>query len=296
MELRELRYFIAVVKEGSILKAAQSLFITQPSLSRQMKNLEDEIGKPLFTRGTKKITLTETGILLYKRAEEILDLYEKTNAELAFSQDDISGDIYIGGGESKTIDIVASVAKSIISLYPNIKFHFYSGDSSIILDKLDHGLIDFGIFVNPVDLSKYEYVNLPQKDTWGVLMRKDSELSEKENITPEDLWDKPLIRSDQSMRKNNLFDWFKKDPTNLNIVATYNLLFNASILVEEGVGYAIGLDNIINTSGDSKLCFKPLNPPLYSTLVFAWKKHQVFSKASGVFLKMMLEKLNNKES
>lgn len=287
MEIRELRYFLAIAKEQSISKAAEYLFIAQPSLSKQMQNLEKEIGAKLFIRGSRKITLTETGLLLKKRAEEILDLYNKTSAELHAPISEVGGDIYIGGGESYAVDTVAKAAKALQSEHPNIKFHFFSGDTEEIMIRLDKGLIDFGILVEPADLTRYEYLRLPQKDTWGVLMRKDSPLAEKEFITPEDLHDVPLIRSKQTMEKNELFEWFKKDTDNLNIVATYNLLYNASLLVKEKLGYAIGLDRIINTTGDSELCFRPLKPKLETTLAVAWKKYQVFSKASELFLNQL---------
>ncbi len=284
MEIRELRYFLAVAKEQSISKAAEYLFIAQPSLSKQMQNLEKEVGARLFVRGSRKITLTETGQLLKKRAEEILDLYNKTTAELHAPATEVSGDIYIGGGESYAIDTIAKAAKTLQSEHPNIKFRFFSGDTEEVTAKLDKGLIDFGILVEPADLSKYEYLRLPQKDTWGVLMRKDSPLALKEFISPEDLYDVPLIRSKHTLEKNEIFQWFKRDTDRLNIVATYNLLYNASLLVKEGLGYAICLDKIINTTGDSELCFRPLTPKLETTLAVVWKKYQVFSKASELFL------------
>ncbi len=291
MEIRELRYFLAVAKEQSISKAANYLFITQPSLSKQMQNLENEIDAQLFVRGRRKITLTETGTLLKKRAEEILDLYDKTAAELRAPTAEISGDIYIGGGESYAVDAVAKIAKSLLSEYPNIKFHFYSGDTEEVVLRLDKGLIDFGILVEPADLSGLEYVRLPQKDTWGVLMRKDSPLAAKEFITPEDLRGAPLILSRHSMDKTQLSDWFKQSAEQLNVAATYNLIYNASLLVKEGLGYAITLDKLINTTGDSELCFRPLKPKFETTLAVAWKKYQVFSKASELFLNQLKKSL-----
>lgn len=287
MELRELKYFLAVAREQNISKAAESLFITQPNLSRQMQNLEKEIGQQLFIRGTKKITLTEAGQLLRKRAEEIIELYNKTEAELHTPITDISGDIYIGGGESYVMGLIAKAAYSVRSEYPNVKFHLFSGDSGTISERLDKGLIDFGIFIEPFDLSKYDHMRLPLYDTWGVIMRKDSLLAEKEHITPEDLWDKPIIRSRQSIGKNKISEWFKKTDDELNIVATGNLLYNMSLLVEEGLGYAVSLEKIINTTGNSNLCFRPLYPELISHLDIAWKKYQVFPKCAQVFLKRL---------
>lgn len=289
MELRELKYFLAVTREQSISKAAQALYITQPNLSRQMGNLEKEIGQRLFIRGTKKITLTEAGQLLRKRAEEIIELYNQTEAELNKPVTDVSGDIYIGGGESYVMGLIAKAAHIVQSEYPGVKFHLFSGDSGTVSERLDKGLIDFGIFIQPFDLSRYDHMRLPLYDTWGVIMRKDSPLAEKQFITPEDLWDKPIIRSRQSIGKNKISEWFRKNDDELNIVATGNLLYNMSLLVEEGLGYAVTLDKIINTSGDSNLCFRPLFPELISHLDIAWKKYQVFPKCTEIFLKRLQE-------
>ena len=291
MELRELKYFLAVAREESISKAAEALFVTQPNLSRQMQNLEKEVGKQLFIRGTRKITLTEAGQLLRKRAEEIIELYNQTEAELNTPITDICGDIYIGGGESYVMGLIAKAAHNVQKQYPNVRFHLFSGDMYAVAEKLDKGLIDFGIFIEPADLAKYDCLRLSLTDTWGVLMRKDSPLAEKEYITPEDLWDKPLIRSKHSLDKGIITDWFRKSSKDLNIVATYNLLYNASILVEEGVGYAVGLDKIIDTSGNRNLCFRPLYPELISHLDIAWKKHQVFPKCAELFLESLQQLL-----
>ncbi len=291
MELRQLKYFLAVTREQSISKAAEALYTTQPNLSRQMQNLEKEIGQQLFTRGTKKITLTETGQLLRKRAEEIIELYNQTEAELDKPFSEVKGDVYIGGGESYAMGLIAQAIRLVQSDYPNVKFHLFSGDSATISERLDKGLINFGIFIEPFDLSRYDHLRLPLYDTWGVLMRKDSPLAAKERITPEDLWDKPLIRSRQSVGKNKISEWFIKTSDELNIVATGNLLYNMSLLVEQGVGYAVSLDKIINTSGNSNLCFRPLYPELISHLDIAWKKYQVFPKHIQIFLQRLQELL-----
>ena len=288
MEIRELRYFLAVAKEESISKAAEALFVTQPNLSRQMQNLEKEIGQRLFIRGSRKIALTDAGKLLKKRAEEIIELYNKTERELSVPIEDISGDVYIGGGESYAMGLIAEAARAVQTEYPKVKFHIFSGDSATVSERLDKGLIDFGIFIEPFDLSKYDYLRLPLTDIWGVLMKKDSPLAEKDYITPEDLLDKPLIRSRQSLGKNIVSEWFKKSPEELNIVATGNLLYNMSLLVEAGVGYAVCLDRIIRTNG-SNLCFRPLYPKLESHLDIAWKRYQVFSKPAEIFLKRLKE-------
>lgn len=285
MELRELRYFLTVARERSILKASRALFVSQPNLSRQMKRLEEEVGQPLFLRGSRKIALTEAGELLKKRAEEILELYRKTETELSSPSAEIGGDVSIGGGESPALAVVARAAHAVQANYPAVKFHLFSGDLAAVMEKLDKGLIDFGVFIEPADLSKYDFLRLPLSDTWGVLMRRDSPLARKPFITPEDLWEAPLIRSRHSLDRSAVTDWFRKKTEELNIVATYDLLYNASLLVAEGMGYAVGLEHILNTSGDSALCFRPLSPKLVSHLAIAWKKYQVFPKCAEVFLK-----------
>lgn len=287
MDIRVLQYFLAVAREESITKAAETLRMTQPPLSRQLKDLEDELGKKLLIRGSKKVTLTEDGMLLRKRAEELVDLMEKTKAELASSDENINGDIYIGGGETDAISLFAQTAGKLQKKYPLIHYHIYSGDAEIVMEKLDKGLIDFGLLVGPVDVSKYEYMRLPISDVWGVLMRKDSLLAGKDTVYAEDLWDKPLIVSHQTSISSDMMAWLKRDVSKLNIVMTYDLIFNASLFVKKGIGYAIALDKIINTTGDSELCFRPLYPTLKAGLCIVWKKYQVFSKASGEFLRQL---------
>ena len=294
MELRELKYFLEIARQKSISRAAETLYITQPSLSRQMQNLEKEIGKPLFIRGSKQITLTEAGVLLKKRAEEFMALYEKTSAELTYSENGLSGEIHIGCGESHALGTVAEAAESLVREFPNIRFSFFSADTEDVMEKLDKGLIDFGVLVLPANLDKFEHMTLPDKDVWGVLMRKDSPLTEKEVVTPEDLYDKPLIRSRHAMSNSFIDDWFLTDRARLNIVATYNLIYNASLLVKAGMGYAIGLDKIVNTSGDSELTFRPLSPPIETSLAFAWKRNQIFSDAAKKFMEVLTKKIADK--
>lgn len=291
MELRELKYFLAVAREESVSKAAQALYVTQPNLSRQMQNLERELGQTLFIRGTRKITLTDAGRLLRKRAEEIMELYDKTEAELSVPSSDVSGDIYIGGGESYAMQIIARTARTVREEYPNVKFHLFSGDGATIAEMLDKGLIDFGVFIGVRDLSKYDSLRLPLYDTWGALMRKDSPLAAKDSVTPQDLSDKPLLLSRQSVSRSVVTEWLGKRSDELNVVATGNLVYNMSLLVKEGLGYAITLDKLINTTGESELCFRPLYPELKSQLEIAWKKYQVFPKCAEIFLKYLQENL-----
>lgn len=285
MELRELRYFIAVAQEQSITKAAERLYISQPSLSKQMQNLEKEIGQPLFTRGSRKITLTETGMLLKKRAEEMLALYEKTQAEIAAPPEEVMGEVIVGGGESYSVITVARAACAVQREYPSVRFQFISGDAGDILEKLNKGLLDFGIVVDLPDLSEYNSLRLPLSDEWGVLMRKDSPLAQKERIAKEDLTDKPLLCSMQALTKGSrVYSWFGESANALAVKGKYNLLYNASLLVKAGMGYALGLGGLINTAGESELCFRPLYPSLRTHLDLVWKKYAVFSRPAQIFL------------
>ena len=287
MDIRVLQYFLAVAREESITRAAETLRMTQPPLSRQLKDLEDELGKKLLIRGSKKVTLTEDGMLLRKRAEEMIDLMEKTKAELTSSDENISGEIYIGGGETDAVSLFAQTAGKLQKKYPQIHYHIYSGDAEIVMEKLDKGLIDFGLLVGPVDVSRYDYMRLPISDIWGVLMRKDAPLAEKDVIRAEDLWDKPLILSHQAYSGSDISVWLGRDAHRLNVVMTYNLIYNAAHFVKTGFGYAITLDKLINTTGNSELRFRPLYPTLEAGLCIVWKKYQVFSKASKEFLRLL---------
>lgn len=286
MELRVLQYFLAVAREQSIVRAAESLHLSQPTLSTQLKALEAELGKQLLIRGSKgsrKVTLTEEGMILRKRAEEILNLVQKTEREITLSDQVIVGDVYIGAGETDAVRFIARTARELYKSHPGIHYHIASGNSQFVLEQLDKGLIDFGIIFGDADHTKYNAMPLPYKDVWGVLMRKDSPLAAKDAIGPEDLWDKPLILSRQYAAES----WLKRQISELEVVATYNLLFNASLLVEEGLGYAIGLDKIINTSGSSALCFRPCSPRREEGMCIVWKKYQLFSKASEKFIETM---------
>ena len=291
MEIRVLRYFLAIAKEESISGAANLLHISQPTLSRQLMDMEKELGKSLFIRGNRKITLTEEGKFLRRRAQEIIDLVDKTQSEFNTADEIISGDVYIGGGETDAMHIIAKISYDLQKKYPNIRYHLFSGNCDDVTDKLDKGLIDFGILIDPADITKYDFIRIPQKDTWGVLMRKESPLASKDFILPSDLYDVPIITSSQSLVETELSKWLGKCVDELNVVATYNLVYNASLLVDEGMGYALCLDKLINTTGITNLCFKPLYPPLEANLNIVWKKYQVFSRASEVFLKYLQEEL-----
>ena len=296
MEFRALKYFLIAAKEGSITKAANRLNLTQPNLSRQISYLERDIGKKLFIRSNNKIKLTSEGVLLKKRAEEIIDLIDKTRTEFKSSEEIIAGDIYIGGGETHAIKLITKIMNEIQNEYPNIKYHLYSGNSDDVSEKLDKGLLDFGIFIEPAGIEKYDYIKIPAKDTWGVLMRKDSKLAKKKFITKNDLINIPIICSRQPIYNkasdNKFLEWFQSDFDKLNVVATYNLIYNASIMVKSGIGYAVCLDKLINTRGSS-LCFIPLKPKLESGLNIVWKKNQIFSPAGKIFLEKLCDKFKS---
>ena len=286
MELRVLQYFLAVAREQNISAAAQSLHLTQPTLSRQLKELEEELGKQLMVRGSRKVTLTEEGMLLRKRAEEILELVDRTEQELIQSGDAVSGDVYIGTGETDGVRQIARAANRLQEQCPNIRFHIISGDAVDVCERLDRGLLDFGVLLGDMDKTKYNYMELPVKDTWGVLMRRDSPLAQKDAVLPQDLWDKPLILSRQGDNKGELYRWLRKEPSELRTVATYNLIYNASLMVDEGMGYAFALDKLVNTTG-SALCFRPLNPKLEVGMCLVWKKSRIFSRAAELFLEYL---------
>ena len=293
MELRLLRYFLAVARENSFTRAAKYLHITQPTLSRQLMDLEEELGQKLLNRETHYITLTPEGMLLRKRAEEILAMVQKTEAEFNSIGENIAGDIYIGGGESEAMNLVADAITELHEAYPDIRYHIYTGVAGDVMERLDNGLLDFGVLLQPVDIARYDSVALPAKDKWGVLMRRDNPLAEKESVTPEDLRKLPLICSRRDLRnkavRNPYAEWFGDDLDKLNIAAVHNLIYNASLLVERGLGCALTLEHRNNIAGD-KLCFRPLNPMLESGSCIVWKKYQVFSKAAEVFRERLVEK------
>ena len=208
MELRVLRYFLAVAREESISGAAEALHVTQPTLSRQMMELEEELGKTLFLRGKRKISLTEEGMFLRKRAQEIVTLVEKTESEFSAAEETISGDVHIGGGETDAMRLIARAAHRLQSAYPHIAYHLFSGNADDVTERLDRGLVDFGVFIEPADLSKYDFIKLPVTDIWGVLMRKDCPLAARATIRPQDLLGLPLLASNQHLVKNEFSGWF----------------------------------------------------------------------------------------
>lgn len=292
MDIRILRYFLTVAREENISNAAEFLHITQPTLSRQLIELEEELGTQLLVRGNRKrpITLTEEGMLLRKRAEELVALADKIAAEFNAPDEIISGDIYIGCGETDAFRSIAKTAENLKKIYPHIRYHLFSGNAEDIAERLDKGLLDFGILIGSASLEKYDYLRLPSMDKWGLLMRKDSPLSQYDTINPQHLDQLPLLVSRQSLHSNEFSGWSGRNLDQMNIVATYNLIYNAAIMVDEGFGYALTLDKLVNTTG-TNLCFKPLEPKLEAHLDLVMKKYQFFSKAAKKFLEQLQKEL-----
>lgn len=285
MEIRTLNYFLAVASEENITNAARKLHMTQPSLSRQMMELERELGKPLFIRTNKKTMLTEDGVHLKQRAQEILSLVEKTATEFRSTWEEIYGEVSIGAGETDVMRRFAQVMKHIQELHPRITFSLYSGNAEDILEKLSDGLLDFGLVFSTTVTEKYHYLTVPFTNKRGVLVRRDSPWAAYEKITPALLKQMPLITSSRvSYTQSFLSQWLPGDWEKLNIVANYNLIYNAVFLVEAGVGNAMCLENLVNTSGGSPVCFLPLDPPSYAALTLVWKREKPLSKAAELFL------------
>ena len=283
MDIRTMQYYLAVVREGTISAAAQALHVAQPSLSRQMKDLEIELGAPLFVRGNRKIILTEEGMILRKRAEEMVRLMEMTQEEITQIKNHISGSVRIGAGESWSFHYLSRAASEIAKEHPDIRFHITSGDTQDLINELDNGLIDFAVIFTDVDHVLYQSIELPAEDTFGLLMPKDCPLAEKKEIRISDLQGLPIIIS----RAAEPYVAGNKEWSTLNIIATYNLIYNASLMVEDGLGYAICFDRLINTTGDSPLCIRPIIPQKKTAGYLIWKKYQVFSPAVQLFIEQI---------
>ena len=283
MEIRLLKYFLETANEENITRAAAKLHITQPSLSRQLAGLESELGRKLYIRESSGIRLTEEGVLLKKRAEEILELLDKTRSELSESSRTITGTVYIAAGETAGIRNVARILKCMRDHYPAVHYRMISGDYEDVADKLDKCLTDFGLFVGKVSLSKYECITLPYFDRWGAVVRADDKLAGHKYITPEDLHGRELLFSHQAKTQGEFSEWLNCPAESLDIIGTHNLAFNASVMVREKLGILITIDGIVNGEG---LKFIPLWPELKAGLVLAWRKGAVLSRAARKFLEL----------
>ena len=289
IETRLLHYFLAVAEEQSITRAADYLHISQPTLSKQMMDLEASLGKQLLIRGKKKVTLTEDGMYLRGRAQEILSLMEKTESAFRESDQILSGDVHIGCGEHRSIFPIIEMIHTIQEEYPDIRFHFFSGNADAIIEQLDKGFLDMGFLLEPEINPRYDYKKLPLHETWGILVRKDSPLAGRHSIAIEELSGLPLILPSQSSNSNRIKTFFSDAIASPRVVASYNLIYNAGLMVEAGMGCALCIDKLINTEGDHPLTFVPLIPELQSDIFLFTKKYQVFSKAAKLFLSRLQE-------
>ena len=285
MEFRVLKYFLMVAREENITKAAALLHLTQPTLSRQLMQLEAELGVKLFHRSKHSIILTEDGMLLKRRAQEIISLSDKTVQELSHKEDVLSGEIAIGCGETKNMLFLSEQIKKFRQKYPLVQFSIHSAIADDIKERIEKGVLDIGLLMEPVDVGKYEFIRMPQKEKWGILVRKDSELAVKESINPKDLTNVPLIMVKRELVKNELASWFGDYYEGLRIAATYNLILNAASMVERGVGVALCFD--LGAAFYEDLCFIPLAPTLETGSVLVWKKNQTLGAATSQFMRFL---------
>lgn len=289
MEIRVLRYFVEIAREGSMTSASKVLHVSQSALSKQMKDLETELGKKLFKRGSRSLSLTDEGILLRRRAEDILEMVDKTTDEFKAIDNLVGGDVYMGCAESYLIKEIAVKIKRFKENYPLFRYHIISGDRTVVLDRLDRGLLDFGVVVELPDPEKYQYAELPGVNVWGAVMPKKHPLAKKENIHAEDLAGESLICSEQSI-EIDIPRWCGKKADKLDFTGSTNLAYNGSVFVKEGLGIMLCLERLVNCDEESNLVFRPLEPKLESKLYLIWKKYQVFSPIAQKLLETFLSK------
>lgn len=291
MEIRILNYFLIIAKEESFTKAARILNITQPTLSRQISSLERELNQTLFIRGKRKVELTEAGMYLKNRVEEIIAMIEKTHEEMINFNSSLKGDIYIGAGESSSIGKIIKICHSIQLKYPSIHFHFTSGDSLDLLERLDNGLFDFCIIFGEINEQKYNLIKLPYEEIWNLVMKKEDPLANKNLIEPRDIINSPLIMSRQSVNSQNILNWFNKKAYELNISNTYSLVNNAIFMVKENMGYLLTLKNIVDIS-NYDLIYKDLEPEIKLNLSIVRKKNKILSNVAESFLELLKKTIN----
>lgn len=286
MEIRILRYFLAVVREESITKAAEALHITQPTLSRQLSQLEEEVGVRLFDRGTRKIKLTNEGILLRRRAEEILQLVDMTERELVEQDEQVEGKISIGCGEIAAVQMLPELIRTFREKYTRVSFDIFTATADLVKEQMDKGLLDIGLLLEPVDMEKYDFIRLDMKENWVVLMRPDDPLAEKEYVTAEDLLSLPLILPRRMNVQSELASWFGDHYGKINVAFTSNLSTNSAIMVGSGLAYSLVIEGAALWD-PSKITYRPLFPALTATSVLAWKRGQPFSLAATKFINQM---------
>lgn len=282
MELRILQYFLTVAREENITRAAELLHITQPTLSRQLQQLEQELGTHLFVRG-RNFVLTESGMVLRRRAEEVISLVHKIEIEIE-SADDVGGIISVGSGALKSSQLLPQIMADFQHKYPKVRFEFYSNSSEHIKERMDKGLLDFGILLEPVDIERYEYLRLPVKERWGLLMRADNRLAAKSGITREDLADITLITPERDYVRKELSNWIGDDINKLRTLAVTNLMTHAVMFIDKGFACGLTIEGAVNQFECSGLVFRPLEPALEFGSVLAWKRFQPFGGAAAKFL------------
>ena len=287
MDIRIMEYYLAVTREGNISGAAEALHVSQPALSRQMKDLEEELGVTLFERGSRRIRLTEEGMILRKRAEEMVHLMQMTQSEISGVHEHLRGEVHIGAGESKAFHYLSRAAGEMGKEHPDVRFHVASGDTRDLMDQLENGLIDCALIFTEFDRTVYQALTLPEEDRFGVLLRKDHRLAQKEQLTIRDLRGEPVFisRASEDMVRGD------SSLSDLKIAGTYNLIYNASLLVEDGAGLALGFEGLVNTTGDSPLTFRPLTPAIRTVGSVIWKKYQVLTPAVQMFLNRLKEQI-----
>ncbi len=286
MEIRVLRYFLAIAREENMTRAAQRLHISQPSLSKEIKKLEDELGHTLFIRTNKSMRLNDEGMLLRKRAEDILAMVDKTTEEFRQLDSIVGGEIRIGCAESCLMKYLARSIRAFREQYPLFIFHLFSGDTEPVTERLDRGMLDLAVIAEPPNLTKYNYLAIPESDRWGLIMRRDSPLAAKDSVTFDDIYGLPLFCSEQSIRAD-FPRWCGDHMDRLHFVGTVNLSYNGSVFVKEGLGYLLTFEHLIDTSEQSGLCFRPISPALETNMYIIWKKYQVFSPIAALFLRQL---------
>ena len=276
MDLRVLKYFLVVAREENITKAAELLHVSQPAISRQIAQLEEELGIQAFKRSNHHITLTEDGMLLKRRAQEMIDLAEKTRQDFAQKKEEIAGEIAIGSGELFSVRALGKMLADFQALHPKVRYHLFSGNADHIKERIESGTLDLGLLSLPVDVAKYDFLRFPMREEWGALVRQDDPLAQKSFAQPEDLQNTPILLAERAPVQHELANWFGALYDRLNVVVTFNLLYNAAMLVRNGMGAALCLRLDCHYDG---LTFVPLSPPLASGSVLVWKKHQTHAPA-----------------
>jgi len=283
VEIRTLRYFLAVAREENMTKAAETLHVTQPTLSKALRSLEDELGKKLFTRHSFSIRLTEEGILLRNRAEDLISMADRIEKEFLSLDDITGGDLYLGLAESCQISFLAREIAAFKRVYPDLRYHITSGDTEQVTEKLDKGLLDFAVLAELPDSMKYESLVFPEADVWGLVMRSDDPLAKKTAIRADDLIGLPLFCSEQGWEKD-IPQWARDKMNKLHLEGSFRLSYNASLFAKEGLGYLLTFDRLVDTSKESGLSFRPLSPELETKLYLVWKRYQAFSPIAERFL------------